>query len=224
MKTVLKIFIGLFLLSSCGGGKDSPSQPKEEAKELGAFNLVFPDNNLVCTEGDDVGDNEITIEFLWSISANATSYELEIINQESGDVTTQTSTTAEKIVTLKKNTQYSWKVSSKLGEDTKASTQWSFYTEGIAVENYAPFPAEIIIVNNTNGTVNITWTGSDIDDDIESYDIFLGTDSEPALYLEDTQNVEINNFSIDSNIIYYLKVITNDSNGNSSTSARQFMF
>ena len=224
MKTVLKIFIGLFLLSSCGGGKDSPSVPNEEAKQLGAFDLVFPDNNLVCTEGDDAGDNEITIEFLWSISANATSYELEIINQESGDVTTQTSTTAEKIVTLKKNTQYSWKVSSKLGEDTKASTQWSFYTEGIAVENYAPFPAEIIIVNNTNGTVNITWTGSDIDDDIESYDIFLGTDSEPALYLEDTQNVEINNFSIESNIIYYLKVITNDSNGNSSTSARQFMF
>ena len=59
MKTVLKIFIGLFLLSSCGGSKDSPSVPNEEAKQLGAFDLVFPDNNLVCTEGDDAGDNEI---------------------------------------------------------------------------------------------------------------------------------------------------------------------
>lgn len=224
MKTILKIFISVFILSSCGGGKDNPPEPEPEAKELGAFNLVFPDNNLICTEGIDVGTEEVSIGFLWSESANATSYDIQITNQETSEIINQSSTAPEKTVTLKKNTQYSWEITAKLNEVTKTSTVWNFYTEGIAVENYAPFPAEISFTDNSNGTVNISWVGSDLDDDIQSFDVYLGTEPEPNIYLTDTELVEIVNYEITTNIVYYIKIVTKDAAGNSSTSKALFTF
>ena len=224
MKTVLKIFIGLFLFSSCGGGKDSPSPPKEETKELGAFNLVFPDNNLVCTEGNAIGTDEVSIEFQWSKSDNAVTYNLQITNQATGGVINTSSTTLEKAVTLSKNTQFSWTVTAILGDKTKASAPWNFYSEGIALENYAPFPADISITDNENGTVQIDWPSTDLDDDIESYDVYLGTDSEPELILDDVTYTSLAAQPIEYNTVYYLKVVTADSNDNTSTSEMAFKF
>lgn len=224
MKSILKIFVGLILLSSCGGGKDNPPKPKEEAKELGAFNLVFPDNNLVCTEGNDVGTDEVSIEFQWSKSDNAVTYNLQITNQGTGGVINTSSTTLEKAVTLPKNTQFSWIVTAVLGEKTKASPQWNFYSEGIAVENYAPFPANISVTDNENGTVQIDWPSTDLDDDIESYDIYLGTDSEPELILDDVTYTSLTAQPIEYNTEYYLKVVTTDSRSNTAISEWQFEF
>ena len=89
MRLAIKLILMGLLIVSCGG-KDSDNPTPPEEKELGVFNLLFPDNNLICTEGEDNGNDGVSIEFQWSASTNATSYELEITNQETNSTDTRT--------------------------------------------------------------------------------------------------------------------------------------
>ncbi|WP_289038773.1 hypothetical protein [uncultured Zobellia sp.] len=216
MKSFLKLAVLSILIMSCGGKDNPTTSPQEEVKELGAFNLVFPDNNLICTEGDDVGTEDISIDLLWSKSTNATSYDVQITNQESGEVSTQSSTTPEMTVTLKKNTQYTWIVTAKLDDITKSSSAWNFYTEGISVENYAPFPAQITVSDNGNETVEINWEGNDLDNDIVSYDIHFGTTTSPELVHTTTDDSESLTLLIIYYTDHYLEIVTTDNVGNKS--------
>jgi len=212
MRSFIKLIILSVILSSCGGGGGS-STPE---KELGAFNLVFPDNNHVCTAGTDVGADEVAIEFLWTASDNATSYTLEITNQESGDKITQTSNTAEESVVLAKGVQFSWTVTAKFEDKSKKSSSWNFYSEGVAQDNYAPFPAEIKVTDNGDETVKINWEGSDLDNDIVSYDIHFGTTEDPALVHTAENDSEALTQSIVYGTDYYIKIVTVDELDNKS--------
>lgn len=228
MKTITKSLILLFLISSCGGGgDDAPSSPEpkgEESKVLGAFDLIFPDNNLICTEGEDMDNDQVEIAFLWEASTNATSYSLEIKNQETGEITNATATVPEKRVILKKDTQFSWSVTAVLDDKSKKSTQWNFYSEGIAEENSAPFPADISVSDNKDGTVKIDWPSSDLDDDIESYDIYFGTEPEPEIAFSAVTYTSLSAQPISYNTTYYIKVVVNDSRGNAAISKKEFKF
>ncbi|MFK7812172.1 MAG: hypothetical protein AB8B59_06735 [Maribacter sp.] len=131
MKNIFRITLCLVLLSGCKNNRDEfleqvlPPDPEIEI-ELGTFNLVFPDNNLICTEGEDTGNDEVSINFMWTGSANATAYDLEITNQETNTVINESSTSTEKSVVLPKGVQFSWNVTAKLEDDTKESDPWSF--------------------------------------------------------------------------------------------------
>ncbi|MGJ8735873.1 hypothetical protein [Zobellia laminariae] len=227
MKNLLKFTCCLFLLAACKGNKEDlidqvlPAIPETE---LGAFNLVFPDNNLICTEGEDQINDELAIEFLWSKSTSASSYKLDITNQNTGKVISTTSNTESKSVTLPKDTQFSWSVTAVLEDQEEKSTAWSFYSEGIAEDNFAPFPAEISITDNTDGTVKIDWPSTDLDNDIVSYDIYWGTTATPELLLSQTKLTSVSNHPIEYGTTYYIVVITQDTQGNSSTSKTQFTF
>lgn len=224
MKTAIKLFIGLILLSSCGGSDSDSPEPNNGTNELGDFNLIFPDNNLVCTEGTDVGTSETAIEFLWSTAENATSYEIQITNQDSGNVINTSSTTTEKTVTLPKNTQFSWTVTAIFGDQSKKSEQWNFYSEGIAVENYAPFPANITVEDNNDNTVKISWTTEDLDNDLKNYDVYVGESNNMELLLESTEDTSINSYAITSGTEYTVKVISRDNNNNTSSSLKTFEY
>lgn len=50
-----------------------------------------------------------------------------------------------------------------------------FYTEGVSVSNHAPFPASITLEDNKDGTINISWEASDLDNDILKYKVYLGS-------------------------------------------------
>jgi len=219
MKSLLKLFLFSILISSCGG-KDDPPAPQPEIKELGAFNLVFPDNNLICTEGEDTGNNEVSINFMWTASTNATGYDIEITNQNSGAKINETSTTGEKTVVLPKGQQFTWMVTAKSGDATKNSDPWSFYSEGIAQENYAPFPATITVTDNGDNSIDIEWEGSDLDDDIISYEVYFGTNEEPSLVHSATDDSESLTQSIVYGTNYYLEIVTIDSLGNMSTAKK----
>ena len=216
MNSFLKLAVLSILIMSCGGKDNPTTSPQEEVKELGAFNLIFPDNNLICTEGQDIGNDEVSINFMWNDSDNATSYDLQITNLATNEISNISSTASEKTVTLPKDTQFSWFVTAILGDEEKESSTWNFYSEGIAVENYAPFPARITVSDNGNETVEINWEGNDLDNDIVAYDINFGTDTSPELVHSTTDDSESLTLSIIYYTDHYLEIVTTDSVGNKS--------
>ncbi len=224
MRLAIKLILMGLLVASCGGKDDNNNNPPEETeKELGAFNLVFPENNLICTEGEDNGTDGVSIEFQWSGSTNATSYEVKITNQETNSTDSRTVTTTSLAVGLPKGTQFSWAVTAILGSKTLVSDSWNFYSEGTSTENFAPFPAEIGVSDNGNGTVTVSWVGEDLDDDLENYDVYIGSGETLELILENTTLLNTT-YNITAGQQYAIKVISKDSNNNSSTSETSFSF
>ncbi|MEP1489250.1 MAG: hypothetical protein ABJK28_12555 [Algibacter sp.] len=190
-----------------------------------AVKLVFPYEDSLCNEGINLSETESTVFFEWEANDAADGYTLIIENLSTAETIT-TNTTEIKIATvIKRSTPYSWYVVSNsndaLIEDEKSET-WQFYNAAPGVEFYAPFPAAInapamaaSIPTATNVTLN--WTGSDVDNDIASYDVYFGTNSSPALNTSDVMATELN-VSVLADTIYYWKVITKDEAGNSSDS------
>lgn len=222
MKLAIKLILVGILLASCGG-KDNDTPTPIIEKELGSFNLIFPDNNLICTEGEDNGTDGVNIEFQWSASTNATSYELEITNQETNSIDNRTVNTTSATIGLPKGTQFSWTVTAVLGEKNLESNAWNFYSEGTSTENFAPFPAEITVSDNNDGTVTVSWVGEDLDDDLANYDVFIGTTENMELILESTTDLSTI-YSITSGQQYIIEIISTDNNDNTSTSRTFFTF
>lgn len=224
MKIIVKLAFCLLLMVSCGGNDDSP--PVVNERVIGNFNLVFPDNNHICTSGDYADDNNVAIEFSWTAAENANGYLLEITDQNTQEVTSLTSSTIEKSVSISKATQFSWKVTALQLEKTKESDSgtWSFYSQGIPEENYSPFPADISVVDNENGTIEIEWTGSDLDNDIELYEVYFGNSNEPILIASKDNDSESVQQSITYGVEYYLKIISIDSRGHKSIAKKVINF
>lgn len=224
------IFVSsLLLLSiSCGGGGDdgennNPSDP--ENPELGSFNLSTPENNSLCVEGDyTVGGSLNHILLTWKPSENAKSYTINLIDNATSISTTYTSLASSVEVDVEMGHSYSWKVDATLNGKSKSSETWSFYSRGEKVENYAPFPAEITLTDNEDETIDILWQTNDLDNDLDSYDVYFGTDPEPPLFLENlgVNENKILDHSILYNTTYYIKVVAIDYKGNSSTSLKVF--
>lgn len=95
---------------------------------------------------------------------------------------------------------------------------WSFYNEGVGIQNYAPFPAEVItpilgsIIFGTR--TNLSWRGSDI----AFYDIYLGALNPSRQLKQNTTNTNIDSGTLLADTVYYWKVVTKDNNGGNSIS------
>ena len=141
----------------------------------------------------------IAIPFDWGIATNATSYTLEVTNTKTGQKYQETTSTNSGEIILPKGIQFTWKVTANLNGNSKESNDtWSFYSEGITTSNHIPFPAKITLEDNKNGTINILWQGSDIDNDIDVYEIYINnnlTGGNPQLIIS-TQENSISNFDI----------------------------
>jgi len=219
---IIVAFISVFL-QSCGGGGDGPGPVVVTAPSPAS--LVFPANNEECNTGISVSTSQSTVNFEWTVGANSTSSEVVVKNLLTDAVTTTTSTSNQKEITILKNTPYKWWVISKASGSTETakSAEWKFYNSGDAIITYAPFPAELVRPTNgttvTTATTTLEWMGSDVDGDITSYDVYFGTVNPPANLLENVvaPTKKIENVEVSSNI-YYWKVITKDGEGNSSTS------
>ena len=219
MKKIFLLFMIIFL-ASCS--KDSAPTVVSPDKAT----LTFPAQNQLCTNGSVISTTQSSIIFTWNASANTDSYELDIKNLLTNTTATQTVTTNQATVTLLRNTPYSWFVVSKSVSTTATSQSdtWKFYNAGLGTISYAPFPAAIISptyaqnVTASGGKLNLTWTGSDVDNDIVGYDVYLGTSATPALLQSNIANMFLNNVSVTSGTTYYWQVVTKDSQGNTSAS------
>ncbi|MDT0622487.1 hypothetical protein [Croceitalea vernalis] len=206
-----------------GGGDDEPVIPAPSAATL-----IFPEDNTECNTGIvDVNDENLSeVTFEWNASQNTDRYTVTITNLNTNSATFVNSDTNEATATIQRGVPYSWFITSRADgtRDTADSGTFRFYNEGPGVENYAPFPAEAIApargVNLPMSTtaVNLEWSGSDVDNDIASYEVFFGTEAEPTTSIGSVTETTIADVTVVSGATYYWIVVTTDSAGNTSTS------
>lgn len=217
------IIFTLLVLFNCSSSSDDsgPVIPSTPAIAI----LTFPDNNKECTTGIEVNATQSSVTFTWNASANTDSYDIIVKDLDTNSSQTLSSNTNEKAITINKATPYSWYVVSKSTTltETAQSATWKFYNAGDAVQSYAPFPADLVaplMGANLNGVTSVTleWSGSDVDDDISGYDIYIDTTSPPTTQLGGNQTEITIDATVTAGNVYYWRVITTDSQGNNSES------
>jgi len=221
MKNYCLIFI-IVLLAGCTSDVFTP-QPLLPVKAA----LTFPAKDAICTTGTVLSATQSNITFTWNTAANTTSYDFTLKNLITAAIITQTTTNTQLTVNLLRNTPYSWYVTSKSTKtnETAQSEVWKFYNSGPATVSYPPFPADIISpvmgqnINATNGKINLTWAGNDVDNDITSYEVYFGDTTIPPLLQANLTTPVLNNVNVVPGKTYYWKIVTKDAAGNMSTSS-----
>jgi hypothetical protein len=181
-------------------------------------NLIAPLNNQLCINN--------TISFEWSVATDAENnpivYQLQIAtdNQFTQIISSTDLTTSVQTMTLEKGKAYYWRV--KATDDKNASSSYSsifsFFTEGIAVINHAPFLPQLVSPTN-NSTISGTsttlkWTASDVDvNDVLTFDVFLGTVENPTTKIIDNKAATSFEATLQANKLYYWKVVVRDNKG-----------
>ncbi|MGI9550931.1 MAG: hypothetical protein ACR2MT_07020 [Aurantibacter sp.] len=219
MKISRILFIVLIVLAACKK-KEAPKSPE-------AALLVFPNKNSECTGGNDISDTTREVDFRWQSANNTETYELRVTNINTN--TTQTISTAalSARLPLQKGAPFSWVVISKNAQvpNNVSSATWLFYNAG-SQTTYPPFPAEITaptlgasIFKDINNEVTLEWSGSDVDNDLESFEIYFDTVTPPVTLLASPgAGSTEQKASVTTNTVYYWKVISKDAEGNTSDS------
>ena len=223
IKYILSIAFIIPFLSCGGGGDDEPITPDPPViVNPSAAVLVFPDNDEECNSGISMNTTQSKVNFNWDEAANASSYTVVVENLLTNVEFSTNSTVNQVDIIIQKSTPYKWWVISKATGtiETATSTVWKFYNSGDAIQTYAPFPAEIsspVMGATVNGTtVNLEWVGSDVDNDIKEYDVYLDNVNPPTTMIE---TVTLQNVSKEvSTNTYYWKVLTRDNEDNTSNS------
>ena len=214
-----KISILLILLLTLACSKDDGGNPSPVAALL-----IFPDNNQECNQGVDISTTQSTVTFRWAASNNTDSYDVVLKNLNTQNTTSHSSLTNELAITIQKGTPYSWYVISENlnAVETAQSETWKFYNAGDPIDSYAPFPADL--VSPAMGSIltgitsqSLSWSGSDIDNDIVSYDVYFGTANPPTMLEVNTALTSVN-VTVAAVNTYYWRVVTKDSQGNNSQS------
>ena len=223
MRIILKIIAiaALTLIIGCGSSEDNGGSAGGDPN---AAVLLFPLNNSECTTGTEVSATQSKVTFEWNASSNADLYYVYVKNlntQTQLQFNAQNNTSMD--INLLKGTPFSWYVVAKSANGTLAeSEKWKFYNAGDAIENYIPFPAELVspVMSSTiqGPAVDLEWSGNDVDDDILNYKIYFGTNANPTTLIDTVTEERLNQVNTASNTTYYWKVVTTDEAGNSSTS------
>lgn len=227
MKKIVYIFCLIFLVISCSNPStidpDPNSLDPEEPSQIDRLtvNLQFPHKDGLCNIGADITPTTSTVFFEWEASEIADKYKIFVTNLVNGE-TIEEETTDDKIgILLDRATPYSWYVESERGSTIAESETWKFYNAGPGVQTYAPFPAVLnapqMAASVNAPSVTLQWGGSDVDNDIEAYDVYFGTNNNPDIFASEVINNQID-VSVSSGTIYYWKIVTKDSVGNTSDS------
>ncbi len=209
----------LGLVCSCGSD-DPPPAP------VGA-NLVFPDQNSECTTGTSVNETLSQVTFSWQASANTDSYTLNAVNLDTNVPQTISTAATSASLSIAKGAPYSWSVTSRntRSDQVASSETWLFYNAG-SQTTYAPFPAQLVspvsgstVQKSLENEVVLMWQGADVENDITAYEVFFSTETNPTTPVGTTASgvMELN-VGVTSGTVYYWKVVTTDSQGNSSDS------
>ena len=215
------------MLFACGGsdGDDNNPAPPETASPEAA-NLVFPEDNTVCNISEILSETQSRVTFIWDASENTDTYELQVRNLETGNIFRSIVSDTEAPLTIQRGTPYEWSVTSMAdNNNTEAvSASFRFFNEGPGIQNFAPFPAEVIsplsgstAEPNNNGSILIEWLGEDIDNDISDFEVFISTSNPPATSVGVTATASIE-LDLEANTIYFWQVISRDTAGNTSNS------
>lgn len=221
-----QVLIAIIIISviSCKKSKTPPVVPALPPAEAV---LVTPANNAPCNEGQVISEAESTVQLSWNTAANTESYEVKVKNLLTSVISTHPSTSTQLSIKLLRATPYSWYVVSKSSKvnTTAQSATWRFYNAGPAGISYAPYPADQLApamgqaVTAVNGKVSLTWVGEDPDNDIKSYEVYLGTSKTDMPKIKTGLTASLaNDIIVSSGTTYFWKVLTEDLKGNKSTS------
>ncbi|MGA0444519.1 MAG: hypothetical protein ACO3M3_05560, partial [Flavobacteriaceae bacterium] len=154
-------------------------------------------------------------------------YELIVQNTQTGQqYSKQTSLLSESLI-LPMGAPYRWYVLSKaiLTPAVGQSESWKFYLEGESNASYVPFPAlllspknEAIIDKTDKGVYTFQWEGLDLDNDIDHYALYLGTDPDALSLKKDFISEQRTDLTLTPSATYYWQIVTFDKEGNQSTS------
>ncbi|APQ19313.1 hypothetical protein A9200_01830 [Maribacter hydrothermalis] len=215
----LILFSVCLVITFSGCKKKRTPMPPEAAL------LIFPEKNSECTTGQSLGQETSQVEFQWAAADHTETYELRVTNTTTGTTQTITSTTTSAKLPLAKGEQFSWIVRSKNSqvEQTVSSEMWSFYNSGSRT-TFAPFPATIIspessdnVFKDLNNEVTLSWSASDLDDDIVSYDVYFSVETPPVDLAGTLQpTVTSMKVSVTADTVYYWKIVVTDAEGNKS--------
>ena len=227
-KNLKVVFISFsFLILGCSENSETATVPT-------AVVLNSPNNNENCNTGISISSSQASVEFSWFEGSGVSSYSLTITNLLTQAQINRSGIT-ETSIDLNKGSAYEWYVTSnsdKYPNDKPESETWRFYLKGNGELNSAPFPADLLspksgeVITLVSGMFEMQWAGSDPDGDDISYSLYidksLSFNSNPngAFPLQLITNLEesTKQVELEANNIYYWKVNTFDSNGNSTYS------
>ncbi len=224
MKKVIKMLsVSLFtalILISCSTDENNNVVPIDSSM---VANLIFPENNIECNEGQIISDTQNNVLFKWEEAINASSYILSITNLNNNTTRKFQTDSNELLVRLLRGTPYSWSVKSiVIGTNELAESDiWKFYNAGLPQKSHPPIPAEAVTPQNgasiNEEDITLQWEVTDVDDDIASYTVLLDTFNPPVVEAG-TSNIKSLNITVNQNEVYYWKVKTTDVAGNTSES------
>ncbi len=204
--------ISLALLISCSGDDDG-APPITVNQAPAAPSLVFPSNNLTCTN--------FNLEFEWNAvtdpDGDEVSYVIEIAANSNFTTVLFTAVTSEttRTFTLEKGVTYYWRVKAgdTEGNESEYSGTQSFFTEPEAGINTIPSVPQLIspAIGNqlSDTTVTLDWEATDTDDDALVYDVYFGDTNPPVLFSENIDMSELE-VTLSPNTIYYWRVVVKD--------------
>ena len=190
--------------------------------------LTTPENSNTCVPLSTTASQGV-INFGWEEAQNTDSYEVFVRNSITQTEQKKSAELTSTTFTLDRGAPYSWWVvssSDASAVDTKSKV-WSFYLEGIQQETFLPFSAQL---NNpqdeqevmlSSGEINLQWTGSDLDNDIAYYQVYIGTGAAQMSLVQDNQITSSYSVLLDVGQTYFWQIITIDQRGNKSQSAIQ---
>ena len=207
-------------MSCGGGGSDEPTpipEPQNTAPSVPL--LVSPTNSKLCVS------NALVLE--WNASTDAENnpvvYQIQVAtdNLFTQIVQTNEGTTRTFSITLEKGKAYYWRVKATDSKNAASaySATFNFYTEGVAVVNYAPFLPSLLQpdINTTisGATATLKWFASDVDaSDVLTYDVFLGTTNPPTVKVVDNKaETTFNAASLQATTLYYWRIVVKDNKG-----------
>ena len=217
----MKNFGFLCILILWGCGPDPIPDPE-------AVVLLAPDNLNSCTTASRINNLERQVRFQWTAALNAESYELIVQNNLTQEQFSSSTSLLNAVLILPGGAPYRWFIRSKssLTPVSTKSESWQFYLEGDFTTSHFPFPAILLAPANTI-TVSLSnennflfqWEGNDLDDDIVSYDLYLGTEANQLMLEQEGILGMQTTVELISAETYYWQIISFDSQQNKSESA-----
>jgi len=211
-------FLSLVLFWSCG---------PEPIPEPQATILIAPADLNECTTATILSETERQVKFQWTLALNTDSYELVVVNTMTNARYGKTSSLLTESIVLPSGAPYRWYVNSKslLSTAVGKSSVRQFYLEGSQDESHLPFPAVLLRPENQStvdlegsGDFSFDWEGHDLDEDIESYAIYLGKSEDDLELVQEGLTVSQLSLSLDTGERYFWQIITLDSERNTSKS------
>lgn len=201
---------------------------KPSIPEPGAAVLTAPENSNTCLPIFTT-DTQGVVSFVWEEAQNTDSYEVVVRNSTTQSEQRKSVDLTNTTITLDRGVPYSWWVvsSSDASSVNTKSAVWSFYLEGLQQERFLPFSAQLNApwdeqdVTLSSGYVNLQWTGSDLDNDIAYYQVYIGTDAAQLSLVQDNQIASSYSALLEVGQMYFWQIITVDQRGNKSQSAIQ---